>query len=458
MRPMNFGSRSRLHRHAHIPHLPVRKFGIHLSIFLSGFAFLGLTGCAAKRLQADYAGYESAYATTSNRELLLNLARLNNHDPTFFFKMGQIGTSYRMTAAVNGGGNYVTQGTASGTNVTGGGTTTLGYEKDPTFQFIPVNDDATAQLLLKPVPAELFYALYQQGWRVDQLFRLMVDRIEIREPNSGDWEVIRNLPAQDNKLDYTRFLRISALAYELQKRGYLLLRGRGEFQPLARGAEFAAPPKPEELLAAQAKNLVYRQRKEDGKWELGQETVTAEFRLNGESREQIIRDMPEMDRGGIAGVTALQTMLAILKRGFTIQQDVNSAEPPAGSDNGSAYLVMRSMIGLMTAAAQEQEGFDDLLNKNPMIDRESFKDLVPPIEQRPLLRIVWSPEDDVLSPLVQLSYENKMFMVTDRGDPKTPEEMYWNRDLFRLISQITAQVTVDISKFPLPSLLQLHTD
>jgi hypothetical protein len=51
-----------------------------------------------------------------------------------------------------------------------------------------------------------------------------------------------------------------------------------------------------------------------------------------------------------------------------------------------------------------------------------------------------------------------MFMVTDKGDPKTPEEMYWNRDLFRLISQITAQVTVDISKFPLPSLLQLHTD
>ena len=48
-------------------------------------------------------------------------------------------------------------------------------------------------------------------------------------------------------------------------------------------------------------------------------------------------------------------------------------------------------------------------------------------------------------------------MVTDMGDPKTPEEFSWNRDLFRLISQLTAQVTVDISKFPLPTLLQLHT-
>jgi hypothetical protein len=45
-------------------------------------------------------------------------------------------------------------------------------------------------------------------------------------------------------------------------------------------------------------------------------------------------------------------------------------------------------------------------------------------------------------------------MITDISDPKTPEEMSWNRDLFRLISQITSQVTVDISKFPLPLLLQ----
>ena len=45
-------------------------------------------------------------------------------------------------------------------------------------------------------------------------------------------------------------------------------------------------------------------------------------------------------------------------------------------------------------------------------------------------------------------------MITDMSDPKTPEEASWNRDLFRLISEIAAQVTVDISKFPLPLLLQ----
>jgi hypothetical protein len=40
-------------------------------------------GCsAAGRLKVDYTNYEDIYALTSNREMLLNLARLDQHDPT----------------------------------------------------------------------------------------------------------------------------------------------------------------------------------------------------------------------------------------------------------------------------------------------------------------------------------------------------------------------------------------
>jgi hypothetical protein len=425
-----------------------------LLLFVVAFAFPGLSGCAAGRLRADYMGYESAFAYSSNREMLLNLARLNQHDPTYFFKMGQMATSYRMQAALSGSGNYVIQGTGAGGNAIGGGTPSLIYEKDPSFTFIPVNDDASAQLLLKPIPAELFYALYQQGWRADQLFRLMVDRIEIHSPNSKEWEVICNSPATDNTLDYTRFLRISALVYELQKRGYLLLRGHKVFVPLAKGAPFKHPPEAREILDAQAKNLTYEER--NGQWELGQETVTPMFELNLTTEQKILEDMPELGKGGIGGVTALQIMLMILKNGFAIQQSFTS-DQSTDSANGNAHLVMRSLVGLMTAAAQEQDGFDELMKSNPVIDQVHFEDLVPRVEQRPLLRLSWKPDDNVIPPLVQLTYENKSFMVTDKSDP-TPEEASWNRDLFRLISQLTAQVTVDISKFPLPTLLQLRTD
>ncbi len=110
----------------------------HVFPAFAGLILLGLSGCAATRMKTDFAGYEGAYAESSNREMLLNLARLSNHDPTFFFKLGQITTQYKMAAAISGNGSQVIQGTAAATNLTGGGTTNLSFEKDPTFQFIPV--------------------------------------------------------------------------------------------------------------------------------------------------------------------------------------------------------------------------------------------------------------------------------------------------------------------------------
>src|ERR1700735_2187634 len=100
----------------------------------------GLCGCGPQRVRADFHNYENAYAETSNREMLLNLARLQNRDPTYFFKLGQITSSYRMQASLTGAGNVTAS--SSGVQVpTGGGAPGGLYENDPVFQFIPVNDD-----------------------------------------------------------------------------------------------------------------------------------------------------------------------------------------------------------------------------------------------------------------------------------------------------------------------------
>ena len=132
----------------------------------------------------------------------------------------------------------------------GGGTPLVNYEHDPIFTFVPVNDETNARLLLKPVPAETFYILYEQGWRVDQLFRLMVDRIELTRSSAQycTVETIRNTPPAvyhkpdgtpdldylrdpDELSSYVTFLRINAVVYWLQKHGYLLLRGTSNFVP-----------------------------------------------------------------------------------------------------------------------------------------------------------------------------------------------------------------------------------
>ena len=221
-----------------------------LMILLVAGTTLLLSGCGPKRVRADFTHYENSYAVTSNQELLLNLARLEQHDPTYFFKLGQINSSYRMEASLTGTGQVSTITNPPASVIpTGGGTPSLIYENDPSFSFIPVNDQTNAQLLLQPVPENVFYSLFQQGWRVDQLFRLMVDRIEVTLPPNPKSptdkgcrvEVIRNVPPPSiygtdfsqsaSDIDrYVTFLRVSAVVYALQKHGLLLLRGTNTFQ------------------------------------------------------------------------------------------------------------------------------------------------------------------------------------------------------------------------------------
>ena len=97
------------------PRLPIALIAL--------FASLGTTGCGPRRVRVDYTHYENSYAVTSNHEELLNLARLDQHDPTYFFKLGQISSSYRMQAGLSGFGQYVPQGASTGVEVPSGGGT-----------------------------------------------------------------------------------------------------------------------------------------------------------------------------------------------------------------------------------------------------------------------------------------------------------------------------------------------
>ena len=523
---------------------------------------LCLCGCGPRRVKADFKNYEAAYAQTSNHQMLLNLARLRNHDPAYFFKLGQITSSYRMQGSVTGTGQ-MTSSSGAVQIPNGGGSTGLIYENDPTFQFIPVNDDTNARLLLEPIQAETFDALYQQGWRLDQLFRLLVDRIEITRPvrvvRNGkpgmdcEVETIRNLPPptanpvtpedRDALSNYVTFLRVSALVYELQKEGHLVLGSTETFQPYDKDALIsfgagkgtgdkntspdAGGDKPKESDNANAGGSVMQGAQgplqikdlEDAVdknnmwkrtslgWELGHKVFAPVFYLtpmmpvttieDGQpvttyvaDVDQIIPDihLPELSSG-----SALKNAMLVLANGFSIQtqesqqeieQDVCPAPNPsptaeasgtapvaAGQVKMSAKLILRSLIAVMAAASQEEEVFEALKDSNQPIppsqydsqeDRnappETFSQAVPPIEQIPLLQLQWADRNEVKEPLVELSYQGKDFLVTDPENPSDPENQYWNRDMFRLINALTSQVTVDISKFPLPEILQLHSD
>jgi hypothetical protein len=554
------------------------------------FASLGTTGCGPRRMRVDFIGYEKAYAETSNREVLLNLARLQQRDPTYFFKLGQISSSYRMQAGLTGFGQYVPQGASTGVEVPSGGGTPSGiYENDPSFTFIPVSDETNAKLLLNPVPEEVFYNLYLQGWRVDQLFRLMVDRIELTLPASGNKpcrvETIRNVPpppyyGSDHQIDrhytysakewgrYVIFLRVSAIVYALQKRGALMLQSTTEPKQLeklsAKSGDKVVPTANDFVSAAAADEEWVQQ--DSGQWTLTKKVSKYRFQLTlvksnvvfksktsatpqpgaapaagatpkasaapaavaaaqagastgtaiahenvfGENvswiesdlRDEIAKD-PSLKE--LADGAELTDILEILYNGFAIGgaktgQDEDAGSCPASGSTASSHLVMRSLIGLMAAAAQEQEPFDQLTKEEQPIDlndtlvldvhktlrdatgaaaeapgyadrmsqeatAHTFSQLVPSIERLPVLQLIWPAGTKLPDPYTAVVYGHQTYAINDRpptednpNNPFAQENQYWNRDMFRLICELASQVTVDISKFPLPEVLQLRTE
>ena len=62
--------------------------------------------------------------------------------------------------------------------------------------------------------------------------------------------------------------------------------------------------------------------------------------------------------------------------------------------------------------------------------------------------------DEQAHPIVQLGYRGKVYRIADEKSLFGSENQYWNRDVFRLVNQLSSQVTVDISKFPLTEILQ----
>jgi hypothetical protein len=173
-----------------------------------------------------------------------------------------------------------------------------------------------------------------------------------------------------------------------------------------------------------------------------------------------------LDRGEV-----LEGFLAALHDGLTIEGDAQTAQLggdpcPLGPKKASAHLVLRSLIGVMAAAAQEEAPFDrmntpELLLKSQQGEAQlRFQEAVPDIERNPIIRLNWKhyTVGTPTIPLTQVSYRGTSYIIADSKEPLVPENEFWNRDVFRLINALTAQVTVDVSKYPVPDVLQLHTN
>jgi len=141
----------------------------------------------------------------------------------------------------------------------------------------------------------------------------------------------------------------------------------------------------------------------------------------------------------------LQNVRTLLSgNGFSVQGKL------VAEQNTGSHLVLRSFLNILAAAAQEQTNFDVAVRHIAIINH------IPESERRPILKLKWDGKNTkLLPPLVSLDYQGEFYQITDPDTGKIDESASWNRDVFRLLAELATQVSVDISKFPLPTTLQV---
>jgi hypothetical protein len=209
-------------------------------------------------MHAHFRDYNTAYADALNEQMLLNLARLENGHPAYYLAIGAIDDRLTVSgsATVGGTGTYTDQHTTVGNSPLTSGplgfpgqaltalfSDVFGYNasgtvmetRNPEFQFIPLNNEEVSEQVLKPISTDVFYELYQQGYPIDQLMRVLIERIEttLPGPDTNKQELILvNSPTRGTPESYGKFLRACAILRELQLRGYLSLEATNELEDL----------------------------------------------------------------------------------------------------------------------------------------------------------------------------------------------------------------------------------
>ena len=156
------------------------------------FSIAGLTGCASyQALRGDFTNYSEIYGDESNKQLLLNLARLANEAPVYYIQLGTISSQYQVTESLqfNGGNTRTTTqshplaGSSSipkqVQNALGlSGQANLGVVQSPLFSFVPLTGSNLVQAVLAPINDKVYLTFYDQGFEANLIARTIISQVE----------------------------------------------------------------------------------------------------------------------------------------------------------------------------------------------------------------------------------------------------------------------------------------
>lgn len=185
----------------------------HKNIYLLIFSFLftgcGVMGPASMKKQRNR--YNQVVAYTGSEQMLMNLVKLKYRDNPTFLQVSSISTNLQWGS--NAGVNVPV-----GNNIYSAGNLVplsagINYAENPTITYTPLTGEAFVRQMLSPIPIETLILLFQAGWPIDTVFRLVVQEtndLENASPASG--------PTPEREPIFLQFLEAASIFGDLQKR------------------------------------------------------------------------------------------------------------------------------------------------------------------------------------------------------------------------------------------------
>ena len=146
-------------------------------LLLAGCILVGFSGCASfgpQSMDRDRFDYINAIASSWKQQTLLNIVKMRYADTPIFLEVGQIISGYQLEGTIAMGGS-LSASSAYGDIFSLG--TTGRYTDRPTITYTPMTGSHFMHVLLTPIPPPALFMVIEQGWPVDLLFQIGVQKI-----------------------------------------------------------------------------------------------------------------------------------------------------------------------------------------------------------------------------------------------------------------------------------------
>jgi len=151
---------------------------MNVRFFLCALAFCLLSSCAnfgPRQLPSNRLRYNYSLENSDIQQRLLNIVRLRYSDAPYFLNVSSIVSQFTYTGTMGAGisNNIATTRAKSPIwQATGGGVLT----EAPTITYTPLQGKKYVSMLLTPIDLSVIYMMIREGWAIDRIFRLLLQK------------------------------------------------------------------------------------------------------------------------------------------------------------------------------------------------------------------------------------------------------------------------------------------